>query len=268
MVIRKRCLLWDWTNTKHVPPSNGQSQLLWPHAVRKQRKSPFNPLNANHPHLTPDLSKWNTWTPPELNARAPFRPMIRDLSNLSGEDWHNISTTENSIIHFFNEPERKGISPQKAADVWFEQVLPLRQQRHNKLVSPSCASDPQGQAWIAEFMHLVAEHPPDYLGVHYYGTEAKAAIRYFEEMHARYPEQALYISELASISRDFNDVVAFTVDVANWADETDWVFEYGFFGCMKTVADEFVSPAAQLMKQNGEFEELMIRLIDEQPMRK
>lgn len=40
-------------------------------------------------------------------------------------------------------------------------------------------------------------------------------------------------------------------------DNQDWIFEYGFFGCMKNVADGFVSPAAQLMNSDGSFNELM-----------
>ncbi|MCJ1280428.1 hypothetical protein MMC21_008256 [Puttea exsequens] len=251
MVIKKRCLLWDWTNT------DGPGHKGVPYQMDKVKFD--GPMHA--------VSNWNTWTPPELKGRAPFRPMIHDLAKLSGGDWQNISNTKNGIIHFFNEPERAGISPQQAADIWFKQVVPLRQHA-NKLVSPSCASDPEGQAWIADFMHRVAKDPPDFLGLHYYGTDGKAAIKYFEEMHTKYPKHPLYISELASTSRDHGDVVAFTVDVANFLDETTWVFEYGFFGCMRTVADGFVSPAAQLMKRDGSFDDLMLKLMSEQPMHK
>jgi hypothetical protein len=193
--------------------------------------------------------------------------MIHDLAKLSGGEWQNIEKTKNGIIHFFNEPERSGISPQQAAEIWFRQVIPLR--RHgNKLVSPSCASDPPGQAWLADFMHRTAKDPPDFLGLHYYGTDAKAAIEYLGKMHAKHPKHPVYISELASISRNHADVVAFTIDVANWADKTSWVFEYAFFGCMRTVADSFVSPEAQLMKPDGSFTDLMHKLMLEQPMHK
>ena len=193
--------------------------------------------------------------------------MIHDLAKISGGEWQTIANTKDSVVHFFNEPERANITPETAAKIWFEQVVPLRR-HNNKLVSPSCASDAAGAAWIAHFMQLVAEDPPDFLGLHYYGTDARRAIAYFEGMHAKHPKHALFISELASISRDYKEVVAFTVDVANWADQTEWVHEYAFFGCMETVADSFVSPAAQLMKPDGSFTDLMVKLMNEQPMHK
>lgn len=193
--------------------------------------------------------------------------MIRDLTALSGGEWQNIENTKNGLIHFFNEPERANISPQKAAGIWFQQVVSLRQYG-NELVSPSCASDLSGEAWISDFLNLVAKDPPDFLGLHYYGADKDSAIQYFEKMHAKYPKHDLFITELASISRDRADVVEFTVDVANWADETSWVSEYAFFGCTRTLADDFVSPAAQLMKADGSLDELMIKLMNEQPMQK
>ena len=193
--------------------------------------------------------------------------MIHDLAKLSGDDWNNIENTKHGIIHYFNEPERAGISPEQAADIWFKQIVQLRKQG-NKLVSPSCASDPQGQTWIANFMHRVAKDPPDILGIHYYGTEKHDAIKYFEEMHHKHPKQPLYISELASTSRNHTDVVDFTVEIANWCDNTPWVHEYAFFGCMRHVADDFVSPEAQLMNPDGSLKPLMHKIMNEQPMHK
>lgn len=49
-------------------------------------------------------------------------------------------------------------------------------------------------------------------------------------------------------------------------DEQEWIFEYGFFGCMRSVADDFVSPVAQLMNPDGTFTELMHKYMNEQPM--
>ena len=213
------------------------------------------------------VCNWNTWTPPELKGRAPFRPMVHLEAQLSGDDWHRIESTNEKIILFFNEPERAGISPQHAADIWRTKMLPLRQHKGKKLVSPSCASDTQGQAWIQDFMHRVAEHPPDYLGLHFYGTEAKGAIDFIEDMHKKYPKCHVMVTEIASISRHHSDVVQFTARLANWMDEKPWIFEYAFFGCMRDVADGFVSPEAQLMKPDGHFTRLMDKLMHEVPMK-
>jgi hypothetical protein len=69
------------------------------------------------------VSNWNAWIPPELKGRAPFRPMIHLERELNGNEWQWIQDSDQSIIHFFNEPERNGISPQKAADYWHNQVF-------------------------------------------------------------------------------------------------------------------------------------------------
>ncbi|KAL9597560.1 MAG: hypothetical protein Q9219_005062 [cf. Caloplaca sp. 3 TL-2023] len=213
------------------------------------------------------VCNWNTWVPPELKGRAPFRPMVHLEAQLSGGDWQNIENTKENIILFFNEPERAGITPQHAADIWRTKMLPLRQHKGKKLVSPSCASDPKGQEWINDFMHRVAEHPPDFLGLHYYGTEAKGAIDYIEMMHRKHPKQHVMVTEIASISRNHHDVMQFTAKLCNWMDQTPWIFEYAFFGCMRQVADGFVSPEAQLMKPDGHFTPLMEKLMHEAPMK-
>jgi hypothetical protein len=74
------------------------------------------------------------------------------------------------------------------------------------------------------------------------------------------------ISEIACISRDKNEVFAFTAQVANWCDQCPYVYEYSFFGCMRELADDFVSPQAQLMNPDGTLKDLMQKLMKEQPM--
>lgn len=251
MVLNKRCLLWDWTNT------DGPGHAGVPWAMD----------NVDFKGPISSVCNWNTWVPPELKGRAPFRPMVHLEAQLSGGDWQNIENTKEDIILFFNEPERAGITPQYAAEIWHKQMLPLRQHKGKKLVSPSCASDPQGQEWITDFMNRVADHPPDFLGLHYYGTDSKGAIEYIESMHNKHPKHHVMVTEIASISRNQHDVEEFTAKLCNWMDETPWIFEYGFFGCMRGVADTFVSPEAQLMKPDGHFTPLMEKLMHKVPMK-
>ena len=251
MTVKKRCILWDWTNT------DGPGHQGVPWAMDKVHFS--GPISA--------VSNWNTWTPPELKNRAPFRPMVHLEAQLSGNDWHNIETSNQPIIHFFNEPERAHISPGHAADIWVRQMLPLREHKGKKLVSPSCASDPAGEAWINDFMKRVASHPPDFLGMHYYGTDGNEAIKYLESMHEKHPHQPIIVSEIASISHQKNEVLRFTAQLANWMDKTPWIFEYSFFGCQRKVPDNFVSPEAQLMNPDGSFTDLMYKLMYDQPIK-
>ena len=249
--VRKRCLLWDWTNTA----GPGNAGVPWA----------MDQINFNE--YISSVSNWNTWVPPELKGRAPFRPMVHLKPQLHGQDWLNVENSHAAIVHFFNEPERNRISPAEAASLWESKMVPLRQAKKCKLVSPSCASDTHGHMWIEEFLHRVEQHPPDYLGLHYYGTDAGAAIRFIEDAHRQHPHLPIIVSEIASIAKNKKDVYEFTAKMANWMDTKSYVHEYGFFGCMRKLADNFVSPEAQLMKPDGHFTELMQKLNNEQPIK-
>ena len=176
-----------------------------------------------------------------------------------------ILNSTQSIVLYFNEPERNGISPEQAALLWSNQVMQLRS-RGKKLCSPSCAGDERGAAWMERFMRLTQSYPPDFIGVHYYGTDVAQAKQYLNRVHAKYPRQPMMVTEIASISLNYSGVLRFTVEMANFMDQTPWIFEYGFFGCMRNVADNFVSPQAQLMNRDGSFKDLMYKLMHDQPM--
>ncbi len=145
-------------------------------------------------------------------------------------------------------------------------MVPLRRHKGKKLVGPSVSNDGNGQRWLEEFMGLVEKELPDYVGLHYYGTDGNACIRYLKGMHARY-KRPIIVSEIASIARDKASVYGFTIQLANFMDETEWVFEYGFFGCMRGLADGFVSPEARLMEPDGRFTDLMMKLQWDQPIK-
>lgn len=99
-------------------------------------------------------------------------------------EWGMISNNEHAIVHYFNEPERAGITPEKAAEIWMEKMVPLRKEKGKKIVGPGCASDDAGEKWLDEFMERVCKmgEKPDYLGLHYYGPDGGAAIEYIKKM--------------------------------------------------------------------------------------
>jgi hypothetical protein len=165
MVTKKRCLLWDWTNTAHIPEAMER-------------------INFNGPLAS--CSNWNAWAPPELKERLPFRPTVRGMEQLiDPNEWAMISNNEHAILHYFNEPDRAGISPERAAEMWKEKMVPLRREKGKKIVGPGCASDATGEAWLDDFMKRVEGigEPPDYLGLHYYGPDGAAAIQYIAKMY-------------------------------------------------------------------------------------
>lgn len=158
-------------------------------------------------------------------------------------------------MHFLNEPERADITPEKAVELWFEKIVPLRRERGTKIVSPATASDFGGTQWLDSFLSQVqardSNEIPDFLGLHYYGPDTAGAVAYLEERHKRWPSMPVNVSELACISRDYGEVEKFTYGMAGWCDWQPWITEYGFFGMMTHCADDFVSPAAQLMDEKG-----------------
>ncbi|KAI0483595.1 glycoside hydrolase family 128 protein [Xylaria cf. heliscus] len=253
MVIKKRQILWDWTNT--AGPGN-------PGVPDKINQVPF---GGDSPVAS--VVNWNAWVPPELKGRAPFRPMVRVLDSTKGNDWATIQNSNFPIILFFNEPERAGISPEQARDIWYKQMLPLRKTKGKKLGSPAVASDDNGRKWIEKFMSLVSSDPPDFLCLHYYSKSADEAIKYIEGMHNKWPKLKVMVTEIACIDRNYQAVLGFTVKICNWMDTKDYVFEYGLFDFQRKVADGFVSPAAQLMDANGNFTELGKMYVHQQPMK-
>lgn len=202
------------------------------------------------------VMNWNAWVPPELKGRLPFRPMVHGLSNTTGNDWSIIENTPFDIVLFFNEPERAGISPEQARDIWRQQMLPLRNQRGKKLGTPAVAGDDNGRAWLSKFMTLIESDPPDYLCLHWYSKDSASAQSYIQKMHGKWSRFPVMVTEIACIDKHQNQVVKFTGEMCNWLDKQDWVFEYGFFDFQRQVADDFVSPAAQLMKPDGDFTSL------------
>lgn len=309
MTVRKRCLAWDWTNTRDRPGTIDQLLSLCPSPRPAAPNHSQLDRSASHqqpPHLFCSVHNWNTWCPPELQRRIPFEPMVRTPAQLEGGDWAAVeaavaevrataASPDSSpppplVIHFYNEPERlhPPVDPVGAARAWRGRLLPLRAAAAAgavQLVSPSVASDASGSAWLDAFMsslNRAGGEWPDMLGAHWYGTDpvdlapssspgaaaADAAIGYLSSLHERFG-LPLHVTELASISRSPLAAANFTARVADWADGTDWVREYAFFGCMAGEADDggFTSPAARLMDTEGRFTELMWRLARDHPMK-
>ncbi|KAI0010799.1 glycoside hydrolase family 128 protein [Xylariaceae sp. FL0662B] len=222
----KRTILWEWTLTqdlKKIP------QLLT--AVTALSSS----------SVITSITNWETWRPAELPLKLSFRPMVRTKAHLSGENWNNllsvVNSQKNTIVHFFNEPERNGIDAGDAANLWKQKMVPLRTQHSVKLAAPGCASNQAGSQWLETFMkQLGANEKPDYLNLHFYTTdgnpvdqEIQAAKKYLSDRHSTYKLPEI-VGEIASTSRNSNDVEKFSKDLATWLDKQDWVVEYGLYG--------------------------------------
>jgi hypothetical protein len=207
---------------------------------------------------------WETWRPWELPQSIEFQPMVRGTSHLSGDGWTKLQeriAEGCTTVHFFNEPERNGISAAQALSAWRSQLLPLRSSSGVKLVGPAVASSPEGTAWFNEFYGgLSKEEYPDFLGLHFYTSESTPATQeianaqsYIGERRNSFQLQDLpvVVSEIGSTSRDPASVTAFTEGMVEYLEAEPSIKQYGFFGASRTPSDGFVSPAAQLLDASG-----------------
>ncbi|RYP08430.1 hypothetical protein DL765_008785 [Monosporascus sp. GIB2] len=152
----------------------------------------------------------------------PFWPMVRTPSQLGGEPWENLLSVLNSeeekTVHFFNEPNKEGIPPANAANMWKDAMLPLHHGYNAKLLSPGCASNGDGTRWLDEFMGLTDDEKPDYIALRFYTTadesadkEVLADKQYLKTRHEQH-NLPVIINELASTSRDLNIVRKFRTE--------------------------------------------------------
>ncbi|KAI2601839.1 glycoside hydrolase family 128 protein [Hypoxylon sp. NC1633] len=245
----KRIILWETTLSRQlssIPALFGSASSLASSPVIKS------------------ITNWETTRPQELPANLPFRPMVRTPQHLEGANWDALMqvvvSQKDTIIHFYNEPERLGIAPADAAIMWRQRLLPLRNTFGVKLVSPGCASDPGGSQWLATFMSMLADsEKPDYLNLHFYtlpsnpsDQEIVNAQNFFNDKYTTY-KTPIIVGEIGCTSRDPSEVDKFTKGVAGWFDlpAQSWVAEYGFFGVSTSVDDNWVSPAAQMLDATG-----------------
>lgn len=247
---KKAGILWDWTNTNALESSTG-GLLSTSASALKDSKIGWS-------------MNWETWRPWELPDTIDFQPMVRGKSHLSGDGWSKLQARVGegcTTVHFYNEPERNGISAAEAAADWRATMLPLRSSSGVKLVGPAVASSGEGTTWFNEFYGALspAEYP-DYLGLHFYTSETTPAEQevenakaYIKERHNSFQLSSLpiVVSEIGSTSRDTASVTTFTSKMVEYLNTEPTVVQYGFFGASRTPSDGFVSPAAQLLDASG-----------------
>ncbi|KAH7039748.1 glycosyl hydrolase catalytic core-domain-containing protein [Microdochium trichocladiopsis] len=247
----KRIVLWEWTNTRDIDSVGNLRTSAGKLSSSKEIKNIMN---------------WETWRPTELPTGLYYQPMVRTKAQTSGDAWNNLLSAINSqpnknqkpIVHFYNEPEYNGISAQDAANTWKSLMLPLRSSKGVELVGPAISSSPEGVAWLKSFMgYLSSSEKPNYVGAHFYTNkdsgvdgEISAAKNHLSGLISSYG-LPLIVSEIASTSRNYNDVYKFTTTMSDWLDGQSKVKMYGFFGVSRQPVNDFVSPQAQLLDTSG-----------------
>ncbi|KAI1504557.1 glycosyl hydrolase catalytic core-domain-containing protein [Biscogniauxia marginata] len=249
----KRILLWPWKNTNEIETNTCPAL-----------KTTASTLAGSGSFRM--VSNWETWHPDEFPKSLPFSPQLATPDHYGGERWNqlqdSISWQQGAIVQSLNEPDLAGVSAANAASLW-SQLVQLRKSHGVKLVSPACTSDPASKSWLSDFMGRVGgDGKPDYIGLHYYTSasnpcdqEIAYAQSYIKEQYTTYNIPVI-ISEISSTSRSEEDAKKFVEAMASWMDKQDYIFAYGFTGASRESADEFSSPAAQLLDTTGGLTEL------------
>lgn len=252
----KNLLLWDYTNTNSGGATSGA-------------------ISAAAPSVQA-VSNWNTWRPTDAPDTLAFYPQVRTMAQLEGNDWTMlIASIETEVaagrvptVQYLNEPEYLGVSAGDAAAAWISKMLPLKATYGATLVGPATSSSDSGIAFQKEFMAALAENQkPDYVGIHYYTTDGQAVDTelawgksYLSEAHSTY-NRPLFVSEVASTSRDAAQVKEFSDSFKTWMDSQDYIAQYGFFGATLQPVNGFVSPEAQLLNSAGQWTALGAELL-------
>lgn len=252
----KKMLLWAYTNTASV-------------SSVPALKTSIDQVASN----VVACSNWDTWRPTEAPDTLAFYPTVRTMDMVSGDSWTQlISSLETEkaagrqpIVQFLNEPEDQGVSATDAVNAWRTNLLPLKTKYNAKLVGPGTSSSDAGIAFQAAFMGALADNEkPDYVGLHYYTTDGNPVAgevtwgqNYLTTAHTKY-NLPVFVNEIASTSRDAGQVQQFSDEMTEWMEkpEQSWIAQYGFFGASLTVANNWVSPEAQLLDSSGSWTSL------------
>ncbi|KIJ56558.1 glycoside hydrolase family 128 protein [Sphaerobolus stellatus SS14] len=167
----------------------------------------------------------------------------------------------------FNEPEldpsagQAALDPQTAANLWVQNLFPLKAKKGTLLGSPAVTSDQtQAMAWLDAFFAACsgptgdAHCGADFMALHFYDITTSGFQSFLTAMHDRYGLPVV-VTEFGDHS--FNgaaqpgqgDVFNFAGTMTSWFQSTSWIAGYAPFGAMLNVPD--IGTVNQLMNNDN-----------------
>ena len=138
-----------------------------------------------------------------------------------------------------------------ATAIWRQTIVPYRTKNGLKLLSPAVTSnEATGLPWLASFMSSVSDVKPDYIALHYYGTDATAFETYVTKVYNLY-KLPIYITEVASTSSDINSVTSFLTSITAWCDQQSWIAGVFWFAASRTANANSNLAQSALMSSTG-----------------
>jgi len=137
-----------------------------------------------------------------------------------------------------------------AVQIWRQTIVPYRTNHKLQLLSPAVTSnEATGLPWLAQFMAAVPDVKPDYIALHYYGTDSTAFETYVTQVYNLY-KLPIYITEVASTASDINSVTTFMTNITAWCDKQSWVAGIFWFAASRT-ADSGNLALSALLSSTG-----------------
>ena len=137
-----------------------------------------------------------------------------------------------------------------AVQIWRQTIVPYRVNKKLQLLSPAVTSDEAtGLPWLAQFMAAVPDCKPDYIALHYYGTNATAFETYVKTVYTLY-KLPIYITEVASTASNVASVTSFMTSITAWCDQQTWIAGVFWFAASRTANTGNVALSA-LMSSTG-----------------
>ncbi|EXJ69328.1 uncharacterized protein A1O5_07364 [Cladophialophora psammophila CBS 110553] len=169
----------------------------------------------------------------------------------------------------FNEPDGDtssggtDSSPEHAAQVYIDSILPLRDPPYNLQVSlPATTGSPRGLDWLRSFnascfkLRPQGGCPSDFVAAHWYGDLAGLA-SWLGTLHALHPAKPIWVTEFAIPSAPADQTMSFLNESLAYLDGLGSVARYAWFGAFRSDdANEWTGDAVSLFDRHGRLTEL------------
>ena len=193
---------------------------------------------------------WEAWTFSPADPAFEFIAMARtkdDISKLASYMPHNKATK----LAFLNEPDYSStaLDVKSAVALWRQYAVPYQKQGIS-LLSPAVTSDrSKGLPWLKQFMGNVSDVRPNYIALHYYGSDSSDFTQYVASVYNLF-KLPIYITEVASTSSNLKSVQTFMTNITTWSSQQSYMKGVFWFASSRNANNGNLAQSA-LMSSTG-----------------
>ncbi|KIX96448.1 uncharacterized protein Z520_07714 [Fonsecaea multimorphosa CBS 102226] len=274
------------SSTNSTTPKRGLCYIATSHSSSDSYifTTPRSPLTWYYnyspwPGPSPSLEQWSTEFVPMVHSASDaaasvdtIKAVLNDSAGIpiSGRGGGG---GRNRIAHVltFNEPDGDTSSggtdstPQTAAQVYIDTILPLRSAPWNLQISlPATTGSPRGLEWLRSFNASCFKLRPqggceaDFLAAHWYG-DFPGLTSWLGTLHGLYPATPIWVTEFAIPSAPAATTESFLTQSLPYLDGSRYVARYAWFGAFRSSggdANEWTGDAVSLLDGKGKLTDL------------